>query len=131
MELSPTALQRLGEAARKNWSSIEPSIFGTLCERALDASKRSQLGAHYTGAEDIMLVVEPVVLTPLRREWETAKQEMGEWAGRGRHLTKPASAWTPIASAWHRSRFWIRPAAAATFSTSPLRALLDLETAGH
>ena len=83
VELSPTALQRLGEAARKNWSSIEPSIFGTLFERALDASKRSQLGAHYTGAEDIMLVVEPVVLAPLRREWETAKQEMGEGLAEG------------------------------------------------
>ena len=83
VELSPTALQRLGEAARKNWSSIEPSIFGTLFERALDASKRSQLGAHYTGAEDIMLVVEPVVLAPLRREWETARQEMGEWLAEG------------------------------------------------
>lgn len=83
VELSPTALQRLGEAAKKNWSGIEPSIFGTLFERALDASKRSQLGAHYTGAEDIMLVVEPVVLEPLRREWEAAKAEIGDYLADG------------------------------------------------
>ena len=76
VELSTTALQRLGEACERNWRDIEPSIFGTLFERALDASKRAQTGAHYTGADDIELVVEPVVVTPLRREWETARQEV-------------------------------------------------------
>ena len=76
VELSTTALQRLGEACERNWRDIEPSIFGTLFERALDASKRAQTGAHYTGAEDIELVVEPVVMTPLRREWETARGEI-------------------------------------------------------
>ena len=56
-----------------NWRDIEPSIFGTLFERALDASNRAQMGAHYTGADDIELVVEPVVMTPLRREWEETR----------------------------------------------------------
>ena len=74
--LSTVALQRLGEACDRNWRDIEPSIFGTLFERALDASKRAQTGAHYTGADDIELVVEPVVMTPLRREWETARAEI-------------------------------------------------------
>ena len=78
VELSATALQRLGEATQKNWRNIEPSIFGTLFERALDASKRSQLGAHYTGADDIMLVIDPVVMEPLRREWDAARQEIEE-----------------------------------------------------
>ena len=76
VELSATALQRLGEATQKNWRNIEPSIFGTLFERALDASKRSQLGAHYTGADDIMLVIDPVVMEPLRREWDAARAEI-------------------------------------------------------
>jgi len=76
VELSSGAMQRLGEAVVANWRSIEPSIFGTLFERALDASKRAQTGAHYTGAEDIELVVEPVVMTPLRREWDAARQEI-------------------------------------------------------
>ena len=78
VELSAAALQRLVEATEKNWRDIEPSIFGTLFERALDASKRSHLGAHYTGADDIMMVVEPVVMAPLRREWETAQREVGD-----------------------------------------------------
>ena len=75
IEFSGAALLLLDQAARQDWRNIEPSIFGTLFERALDASKRSQLGAHYTGAADIDLVVEPVVMEPLRREWETARQE--------------------------------------------------------
>ncbi len=73
--ISGTAMQHLLAATQKNWQNIEPSIFGTLFERVLDAGKRSQLGAHYTGAEDIMLVVEPVVMAPLRREWEIARRE--------------------------------------------------------
>ncbi len=77
VELSAPALFLLGQASQKNWQNIEPSIFGTLFERALDASKRSQLGAHYTSADDIMLVVEPVVIAPLRREWEAAQSEAG------------------------------------------------------
>ena len=78
VELSTVALQRLGEACKSNWRDIEPSIFGTLFERALDASKRAQTGAHYTGADDIRLVIEPVVMKPLRREWETVHQEIDE-----------------------------------------------------
>ncbi len=78
VELSGGAMQRLGEAVVANWRSIEPSIFGTLFERALDASKRAQTGAHYTGADDIELVVEPVVMTPLRQEWDTARHEIDD-----------------------------------------------------
>ena len=83
VELTPLAIRQLANAAAKDWSNIEPSIFGTLFERVLDAGKRSQLGAHYTGAEDIMLVVEPVVLAPLRREWAAVQQAMTTDLGEG------------------------------------------------
>ena len=73
VELSEVALFRLVQAVEKNWRDVEPSIFGTLFEGALDATKRSYLGAHYTGADDIMLVVEPVVMEPLRREWDESR----------------------------------------------------------
>ena len=78
VELSASAMQRLGEAVSKNWRNIEPSIFGTLFERALDASQRARLGAHYTGADDIMLVINPVVMDPLEREWEAVRGEIEE-----------------------------------------------------
>ena len=82
-EFSTNALEYLERAARSDWRNIEPSIFGTLFERALDASKRSQLGAHYTSAADIELVVEPVVMDPLRREWENVRQEVNALDDRG------------------------------------------------
>jgi type II restriction/modification system DNA methylase subunit YeeA len=58
-----------------DWGAIKPSIFGTLFERGLDPSKRSQLGAHYTGEDDILLIVEPVLMAPLRKEWIEVKQK--------------------------------------------------------
>lgn len=63
-------------ATSLDWSLIDPTIFGTLFERFLDPDKRAQIGAHYTDPEKIMLIVEPVVLRPLRREWERARAEI-------------------------------------------------------
>ena len=63
-------------AAGRDWSAVEPHIFGTLFERALDPEKRAQIGAHYTSRDDIMLVVEPVVMAPLRREWDGVKAKV-------------------------------------------------------
>ena len=74
-ELSLEAIDALAKAAALNWESIEPSIFGTLFERSLDPAKRSQLGAHYTSREDILLIVEPVLMKPLRYEWDTVQLE--------------------------------------------------------
>lgn len=62
-----------------DWGAIKPSIFGTLFERGLDPGKRSQLGAHYTGEDDILLIVEPVLMAPLRREWGQVKAECRKW----------------------------------------------------
>ncbi len=74
-ELSLEAIEALAKAAALNWESIEPSIFGTLFERSLDPAKRSQLGAHYTSREDILLIIEPVLMQPLRYAWDTVQLE--------------------------------------------------------
>lgn len=63
-------------AAEQDWSEIDPSIMGTLFERGLDPGKRSQLGAHYTDPEKIMMIIRPVIIEPLLREWEAAKAEI-------------------------------------------------------
>ncbi len=63
----------LRKAAELGWGRIEPAIFGTLFERILNEEKRAQLGAHYTSREDILLIVEPVVMAPLRRRWAQVK----------------------------------------------------------
>jgi hypothetical protein len=73
LALNADELQYLAEAAKLNWSEVEPAIFGTLFERSLDPSKRAQLGAHYTSRDDILLIVEPVLMDPLRREWDAVK----------------------------------------------------------
>jgi len=69
LPLDNESVAQLLVCARLDWSDIEPAIFGTLFERGLDPSKRSQLGAHYTDRESIMRIVGPVVIEPLEREW--------------------------------------------------------------
>lgn len=68
----------LHAAAELDWSTVEPAIFGTLFERSFDPAKRSQLGAHYTSKEDILLIIEPVVMAPLEQRWATIKGEAME-----------------------------------------------------
>ena len=75
IELRATEIETLGTLASFDWSAVEPSIFGTLFERTLDPAKRSQIGAHYTSREDIQTLVKPVVMQPLRREWEEVQSE--------------------------------------------------------
>ncbi len=71
-------LRAMLDAALLDWSRVEPAILGTLFERGLDPAKRGQLGAHYTDHEKIMMVVEPVVLDPLRREFAAMRERVEE-----------------------------------------------------
>ena len=57
-------------AAQKDWKEVEPAIFGTLLERALDPKERHKLGAHYTPRAYVERLVIPTVMDPLREEWE-------------------------------------------------------------
>ncbi|MDQ2832620.1 MAG: class I SAM-dependent DNA methyltransferase, partial [Acidobacteriota bacterium] len=75
IELDLADLGILASAASHDWAHIEPTIFGTLFERSLDASKRSLIGAHYTSTEDILLLIEPVVMQPLQRRWAAVRTE--------------------------------------------------------
>ena len=76
LPLESTDMDIIANIDALDWGAIEPSIFGTLFERGLDPGKRSQLGAHYTSREDILLIVEPVLMAPLRCEWEEIKNEV-------------------------------------------------------
>jgi type II restriction/modification system DNA methylase subunit YeeA len=75
-ELTDDELKKLAEAGEYSWQFIQPSIMGTLFERALEPEQRSQLGAHYTSEDDIKTLVEPVLMAPLRREWATLKRTL-------------------------------------------------------
>ena len=94
--LTQTEIDSLATVSGKDWSSVEPSIFGTLFERTLDPAKRSQIGAHYTSRADIETLLKPVLLAPLQREWAGVKRKCEEelWPkvvkasrARGRTLT--------------------------------------------
>jgi type II restriction/modification system DNA methylase subunit YeeA len=72
LPVSGEDVDELLSAARRDWSQIDPSILGTLFERGLDPAKRSQLGAHYTDRDKIMMIVRPVIIEPLEAEWAEA-----------------------------------------------------------
>lgn len=57
-------------AARQDWTAVEPAIFGTLLERALDKRQRHKLGAHYTPRAYVERLVMPTVIEPLRSDWQ-------------------------------------------------------------
>lgn len=86
-------ITEIAEVAKLDWSAIEPSIFGTLFERGLDPSKRSQLGAHYTDAVSIMRIVNPVIVEPLMAEWAAVKGEIEQSLAKA-ETAKTASART-------------------------------------
>ena len=73
LPLDGDSLDILRNLAKQDWSAIDPTIFGTLFERFLDPDKRAQIGAHYTDARKIMMIVEPVIVRPLAIEWEKVK----------------------------------------------------------
>ncbi len=64
------AINSIRRADELDWSQVEPSVFGTMFERVFNPKKRTQLGMHYTSREDIEMLVEPVVMSPIRRKWE-------------------------------------------------------------
>lgn len=76
LPLTGEQLQLLAEAAKLDWSQVEPSIFGTLLERALLPEERHKLGAHYTPRAYIERLVSVVVDEPLRDEWVAVQAEV-------------------------------------------------------
>ncbi len=76
LDLTVPEIEAVRQAADLDWGAVDPSILGTLFERGLDPKNRTQLGAHYTSREDIETIIEPVVLTPLRREWDEVRQSV-------------------------------------------------------
>ncbi len=87
LPLTAGEISTIDKASRLDWSQVEPAIFGTLFERGLDPGKRTQLGAHYTDRESIMRLIEPVLLTPLRRDLEATKARVEALVAEGKTIT--------------------------------------------
>ena len=73
LPLTADQMELLLKAAEADWKDVEPAIFGTLLERALDPRERHSLGAHYTPRRYVERLVLPTVIEPLRREWTNAQ----------------------------------------------------------
>jgi len=78
----PLEAEEIGEllaAAKHKWTEVDPAIFGTLLEQALEPTERRKLGAHYTPRAYVVRLVEATVMEPLRADWRRAlKQADGE-----------------------------------------------------
>ena len=72
----PLGREEIGElrqAAGYSWKDVDPSIFGTLLEQALDPDERDRLGAHYTPRVYVERLVVATVIEPLREDWRNVQ----------------------------------------------------------
>ena len=71
LALGAEEIGELRRAASYDWREVDPSIFGTLLEQALDPDDRRKLGAHYTPRAYVERLVIATLIEPLRGEWST------------------------------------------------------------
>ena len=82
----PMGREEIGEllaASTHDWRYVEPAIFGTLVEQALEPGERRKLGAHYTPRSYVERLVEVTVMEPLRADWNAAQLKAGDAKERG------------------------------------------------
>ncbi len=87
-EVLPLTKAQIGlllEASKADWTQVEPAIFGTLLERALDEQERHALGAHYTPRAYVERLVLPTVVEPLRQAWAYVQGAAVLLANEGKH----------------------------------------------
>lgn len=75
-DLTAEQLKMLLAASERDWKNVEPAIFGTLLEQALETKERSQLGAHYTPRSYVERLVRPTVIEPLQERWQLIQGEV-------------------------------------------------------
>ena len=73
LKLAKEEIGELVAAANHDWKDVEPAIFGTFLEQALNSKERSKLGAHYTPRAYVERLVIATVIDPLRSEWDNAR----------------------------------------------------------
>jgi hypothetical protein len=73
LPLTADELSELIVAVNKDWRDVEPAIFGTLVEHALDPVERARLGAEFTPRAYVERLVVPTVIEPLREDWAAAQ----------------------------------------------------------
>jgi hypothetical protein len=77
------AIGELLAASKHDWRYVEPAIFGTLVEQALDPAERRKLGAHYTPRSYVERLVQVTVMEPLRQDWADVQLRVTDAKERG------------------------------------------------
>ena len=96
LPLDRDQIDLLLEASRADWAEVEPAIFGTLLESALNPLERHDLGAHYTPRAYVDRLVLPTVIEPLRANWHDTQAAALLLANEGK--LKDAA---DLVRAWH------------------------------
>lgn len=97
----PMGREEIGEllaAAQHDWRYVEPAIFGTLVEQALEPGERRKLGAHYTPRSYVERLVEVTVMEPLRADWNAALVKAGD----ARERSEPKEAVAAVRAFHHQ-----------------------------
>lgn len=97
LPLSGPQIAILLQASKADWREVEPAIFGTMLEQALNPGDRQKLGAHYTPRAYVERLVLPTLMVPLREDWHDVQAAAAMLAGQG----KPKEAQNLIAD-FHR-----------------------------
>jgi len=88
IDLDEHCLKVLKEVADKDWTNINPSIFGALFEGTMRSNERHKYGAHFTSEQDMMRVITPTIIRPWKEKIAKAKtidelkdvrRQMGEY----------------------------------------------------
>ena len=66
------------QCGARDWSNINPDIFGTLFQGIVDPEKRSENGMDYTSVPNIMKVIQPLFLDELKEEFEKYQDNESE-----------------------------------------------------
>lgn len=67
--------QTLLDCCHFDWNGISPAIFGAMFQGVMDKAKRRELGAHYTGEENILKLINPLFLDELWAEFNRVKTD--------------------------------------------------------
>ncbi len=120
-------IELLYKAGDVDWSNVEPAIFGTLFERCLDPDKHAQIGRHYTYADDIAAIVEPVLVEPLQKEWENLTNQIAKVEKVGKDTVKVEKMLCGFQDRLASVRVLDPACGSGNFLYVALRRLMDLE----
>jgi len=77
VDLNKHELHLIGDeevgVASKNWSKVNPAIFGTLFQHSMDAKEQHQHGRHFTSEADIQRIIGPTIAKPWEARIDAAR----------------------------------------------------------